>query len=179
MTLRALHGTSSHAVLRVGRRNVSSLTARSRISLFTAWARLQQISTVIVGPYNTVLRRLFPEHTDISAIMDYDALYDTRRHNFSAKHVNRLLAQYTSHWRYLRVSLESCTWASCPSGVSGDALQNACGQRTCLSYTSTSSFLRSWTACVPQSKLGMTRAQTVSMRAGAHSSPQVATMQMW
>ena len=38
---------------------------------------------------------------------------------------------------------------------------------------------RSWTACVPQSNFGMTRAQTVSIRAGPHSPPQVATMQMW
>merc|ERR1712064_179442 len=31
------------------------------------------------------------------------------------------------------------SWTSCPSGGSGDALQNACSQGTCSSYTPTSS----------------------------------------
>ena len=98
MTLRTLHGTLSRAVLRVERRNVCSSTARSRISVFTVWTCLQQIATVIVELSNAVLWALsLHELTDISAMMDDDALYDAIRRSFGAKHENRVLAQITPH----------------------------------------------------------------------------------
>merc|ERR1711879_903941 len=70
---------------------------KSKLS-FTVWA-CPQVATAVVEPYNTVLCVHSPlEHTDVTIMMDNEALYDICRRNLDIErptytNLNRLLAQ--------------------------------------------------------------------------------------
>ena len=73
---------------------------KSKLS-FTTWA-CPQIATAVVEPYNTVLCvHSLLEHTDVTIMMDNEALYDLCRRNLDIErptytNLNRLLAQIIS-----------------------------------------------------------------------------------
>jgi tubulin alpha len=73
---------------------------KSKIS-FTVWA-CPQVATAVVEPYNTVLCvHSLLEHTDVTIMMDNEALYDICRRNLDIErptytNLNRLLAQIIS-----------------------------------------------------------------------------------
>jgi tubulin alpha len=73
---------------------------KSKLS-FTVWA-CPQVSTAVVEPYNTVLCvHSLLEHTDVTVMMDNEALYDICRRNLDVErptytNLNRLLAQIIS-----------------------------------------------------------------------------------
>jgi len=73
---------------------------KSKLS-FTTWA-CPQISTAVVEPYNTVLCvHSLLEHTDVTVMMDNEALYDISRRNLDIErptytNLNRLMAQIIS-----------------------------------------------------------------------------------
>jgi len=73
---------------------------KSKLS-FTVWA-CPQVSTAVVEPYNTVLCvHSLLEHTDVTVMMDNEALYDICRRNLDIErptytNLNRLLAQIIS-----------------------------------------------------------------------------------
>merc|ERR1719258_581691 len=73
---------------------------KSKIS-FTVWA-CPQVSTAVVEPYNCVLStHSLLEHTDVSFMVDNEALYDICRRNLDIErptytNLNRLLAQVIS-----------------------------------------------------------------------------------
>jgi len=73
---------------------------QSKLS-FTTWA-CPQVATAVVESYNTVLCvRSLLEHTDVTTMMDNEALYDICRRNVDIErptytNVNRLLSQIIS-----------------------------------------------------------------------------------
>merc|ERR1712165_136886 len=73
---------------------------KSKLS-FTTWA-CPQVATAVVEPYNTVLCvHSLLEHTDVTIMMDNEALYDICRRNLDIErptytNLNRLLAQVIS-----------------------------------------------------------------------------------
>merc|ERR1712201_40023 len=73
---------------------------KSKIS-FTVWS-CPQVATAVVGPYNTVLCvHSLLEHTDVTKLVDNEALYDICRRNLDIErptytNLNRLLAQVIS-----------------------------------------------------------------------------------
>merc|ERR1712222_196688 len=73
---------------------------KSKLS-FTVWA-CPQVATAVVEPYNTVLCvHSLLEHTDVTILMDNEALYDLCRRNLDIErptytNLNRLLAQIIS-----------------------------------------------------------------------------------
>jgi len=73
---------------------------KSKLS-FTTWA-CPQVATAVVEPYNTVLCvHSLLEHTDVTIMMDNEALYDICRRNLDIErptytNLNRLLAQIIS-----------------------------------------------------------------------------------
>merc|ERR1711929_19768 len=73
---------------------------KSKLS-FTCWA-CPQVSTAVVEPYNTVLCvHSLLEHTDVTIMMDNEALYDICRRNLDIErpsyvNLNRLIAQVIS-----------------------------------------------------------------------------------
>merc|ERR1711890_228253 len=73
---------------------------KSKLS-FTVWA-CPQVATAVVEPYNTVLCvHSLLEHTDVTNMVDNEALYDICRRNLDIErptytNLNRLLAQIIS-----------------------------------------------------------------------------------
>merc|ERR1711890_147937 len=73
---------------------------KSKLS-FTVWA-CPQVATAVVEPYNTVLCvHSLLEHTDVTVMMDNEALYDICRRNLDIErptytNLNRLLGQIIS-----------------------------------------------------------------------------------
>merc|ERR1712137_1199630 len=73
---------------------------KSKLS-FTVWA-CPQVSTAVVEPYNTVLCvHSLLEHTDVTVMMDNEALYDISRRSLDIErptytNLNRLIAQVIS-----------------------------------------------------------------------------------
>merc|ERR1712228_617966 len=100
---------------------------------FTVWA-CPQVATAVVEPYNTVLCvHSLLEHTDVTIMMDNEALYDICRRNLDIErptytNLNRLLGQIISsltaaalrrcaQCRYYRVPDESCALSTDPLHV--------------------------------------------------------------
>jgi len=73
---------------------------KSKLS-FTVWA-CPQVATAVVEPYNTVLCvHSLLEHTDVTSMVDNEALYDICRRNLDIErptytNLNRLVAQIIS-----------------------------------------------------------------------------------
>merc|ERR1711977_765902 len=73
---------------------------KSKLS-FTVWS-CPQVATAVVEPYNTVLCvHSLLEHTDVTIMMDNEALYDICRRNLDIErptytNLNRLLGQIIS-----------------------------------------------------------------------------------
>merc|ERR1719269_229456 len=73
---------------------------KSKLS-FTIWS-CPQVATAVVEPYNTVLCvHSLLEHTDVTVMLDNEALYDICRRNLDIErptytNLNRLLAQIIS-----------------------------------------------------------------------------------
>merc|ERR1739848_478390 len=76
---------------------------KSKLS-FTVWS-CPQVATAVVEPYNTVLCvHSLLEHTDVTIMLDNEALYDICRRNLDIErptytNLNRLLAKILLPWR--------------------------------------------------------------------------------
>merc|ERR1739848_772585 len=89
---------------------------KSKLS-FTVWS-CPQVATAVVEPYNTVLCvHSLLEHTDVTVMMDNEALYDICRRNLDIErptytNLNRLLAQIISSPQHLCALTARSMWMS-------------------------------------------------------------------
>ena len=136
----------------------------------------QEVQYAVAKPGTTYFLEAMADGADSNLIGQFSADFNSAflvvdRTSVTSKCIDDP-AQLVVDWTTQSVVTQAKNQRQCDSCLSGyKESSNAEHQRRVLP--------RSCTACAPQSNSGMTHAQTVSMRTGAHSPLQVVTMQMW